>query len=90
MLLGASRMVFLSLGDPYLFPAIAAIVVGGTLLSGGKGSYWSTMSGALALTLIDSPLTAMRGRVPELGEAYKLIILSVILVVLLSLGTSAA
>jgi ribose transport system permease protein len=84
MLLGFSQIVFLSLGDPYLFPSIAAVVVGGTLLSGGKGSYWGTMSGALVLTLIDSLLTAMRGRVPELGEAYKLIILGVMLVVLLS------
>jgi len=84
MLLGFSQIVFLNLGDPYLFPAIAAVAVGGTLLSGGKGSYWGTMSGALVLTLIDSLLTAMRARIPELGEAHKLIILGVILVILLS------
>jgi len=84
MLLGFSQTVFLALGDPYLFPSIAAVVVGGTLLSGGKGSYWGTMSGALVLTLIDSLLTAARARVPALGEGHKLIILGVILVILLS------
>ncbi len=84
MLLGFSQTVFLNLGDTYLFPSIAAVVVGGTLLSGGKGSYWGTMSGALVLTLIDSLLTAVRARVPEIGEAYKLIILGVTLVILLS------
>ncbi len=85
MLLGFSQIVFLNLGDPYLFPSIAAVVVGGTLLSGGKGSYWGTMSGALVLTLIDSLLTALRARIPELGEAYKLIILGIILIALLSI-----
>jgi ribose transport system permease protein len=85
MLLGFSQTVFLNLGEPYLFPSIAAVVVGGTLLSGGKGSYWGTMSGALVLTLIDSLLVGLRARIPGLGEAHKLIILGVILVLLLSL-----
>lgn len=80
MLLGFSQTVFLNLGDPYLFPSIAAVVVGGTLLSGGKGSYWGTMSGALVLTLIESLLRAMR-----LQEAYKLIVLGAVLVILISI-----
>ncbi|MCU0512257.1 MAG: ABC transporter permease [Anaerolineae bacterium] len=80
MLLGFTQTVFLNLGGPYLFPAIAAVVVGGTLLSGGKGSYFGTMSGALVLTLIDSLLTVAR-----MDEAYKLIILGTILLVLLSI-----
>jgi ribose transport system permease protein len=80
ILLGFTQTVFLNLGGPYLFPAIAAVVIGGTMLSGGKGSYWGTMSGALVLTLIDSLLRAMR-----LEEAYQLIILGVILVLLISI-----
>lgn len=79
VLLGFSQTVFLQLGNNYLFPSIAAVVVGGTLLSGGVGSYWGTMSGALVLTLIDSLLRAMR-----LEEAYQLIILGVILLVLIT------
>ncbi len=79
VLLGFSQTVFLQLGNNYLFPSIAAVVVGGTLLSGGAGSYWGTMSGALVLTLIDSLLRAMR-----LEEAYQLIILGVILLVLIT------
>lgn len=78
-LLGFTQRVFLSLGTPYLFPSIAAVVVGGTVLAGGKGSYWGTMAGALVLTLINSLLTALR-----LSEAYQLIILGVTLVVLIS------
>jgi ribose transport system permease protein len=79
MLLGFSQTVYLNLGAPYLFPSIAAVVVGGTVLAGGKGSYWGTMSGALVLTLIDSLLRAL-----GLQEAFQLIVLGAILVILLS------
>ena len=60
LLVGNTGVVFIALGQPYLFPAIAAVAVGGTLLSGGKGSYWGTMSGAIVLTLITSLLTTMQ------------------------------
>ena len=70
----------MQLGNNYLFPSIAAVVVGGTLLSGGKGSYWGTMSGALVLTLIDSLLRAAR-----LEEAYQLIVFGVILLLLIAI-----
>ncbi len=80
VLLGFTQTVFLNLGGPYQFPAIAAVVVGGTVLSGGKGSYWGTMSGALVLTLIESLLRAL-----QLQEAYKLMTLGITLVVLISI-----
>lgn len=80
VLLGFTQTVFLNLGGPYLFPAIAAVVVGGTVMAGGKGSYWGTMSGALVLTLIESLLRAL-----QLQEAYKLITLGLVLVILISI-----
>lgn len=80
MLLGFTQTVFLNLGEPYLFPSIAAVVVGGTMLAGGKGSYFGTMSGALVLRLIDSLLQALR-----LQEAYQLIVLGVVLLFLISI-----
>ncbi len=80
MILGFTQNVYLNLGERYLFPTVAAVVVGGTLLSGGKGSYWGTMSGALVLTLLTSLLTAL-----QLGEAVKQIVLGTILLVLLSI-----
>lgn len=79
VLLSFTQTVFLNLGGPFLFPSIAAVVVGGTLLSGGKGSYWGTMSGALVLQLINSLLQA--GGSPE---AAQLIILGTVLLVLIS------
>jgi ribose transport system permease protein len=79
MLLGFTQNVFLNLGTPYLFPSVAAVVVGGTVLAGGKGSYWGTMAGALVLTLLTSLLTAS-----QLPEAARQIILGVTLLALLS------
>ena len=62
LVVGNTGVVFIALGQPFLFPAIAAVAVGGTLLSGGKGSYWGTMAGAIVLTLITSLLTTMQMR----------------------------
>lgn len=79
LVLGFTGNVFLNLGDRYLFPSIAAVVVGGTLMTGGQGSYWGTMAGALVLTLITSLLTTL-----QLPEAFRLMILGLILLALLS------
>src|SRR5690625_252091 len=80
VLLGFTQRVFLDLGGSYLFPSIAAVVVGGTVLAGGRGSYTGTMAGALVLTMVESLLRAMR-----LHEAYQMITFGVILVLLLSI-----
>src|SRR5687767_6197431 len=60
LLVGNTGVVHLQLGQPFLFPSIAAVAVGGTLLSGGKGSYGGTMAGAMVLTLMTSLLTTMQ------------------------------
>ena len=45
LVVGNTGVVHIRIGDPFLFPSIAAVAVGGTLLSGGKGSYLGTMAG---------------------------------------------
>jgi len=60
LVVGNTGVVHIRIGDPFLFPSIAAVAVGGTLLTGGKGSYLGTMAGALVLTLITSLLTTMQ------------------------------
>lgn len=80
VLLGYTQQVFLSLGAAYTLPSVAAVVVGGTLLSGGVGGYLGTMSGALVLTLITTLLTSM-----ELPESARQVAYGVILLLLLSL-----
>jgi ribose transport system permease protein len=39
-----------SIGDPYLFQGLAAVIVGGTALMGARGDYTHTVVGALILT----------------------------------------
>jgi ribose transport system permease protein len=73
-------VVLISLGQPFLFPSIAAVAVGGTLLSGGKGSYWGTMAGAIVLTLITSLLTTM-----QMPESVRRMALGVTLLVMISI-----
>jgi len=80
VLLGYTEQVFLSLGNPYTLPSVAAVVVGGTLLAGGVGSYTGTMAGALLLTIITSLLTAL-----DMPEAGRQIVYGAILLLLLSL-----
>ena len=59
VLLGYTQRVFLNLGADYTLPSVAAVVVGGTLLAGGQGSYLGTMAGALVLTILTSLLTTL-------------------------------
>jgi ribose transport system permease protein len=47
------------MGDTYLLPAIAAVVVGGTPLTGGKGSVLGTAVGALFLTQLTQLVLSM-------------------------------
>ena len=56
LLLGFSGTAFSDAGKPYLFQTIAAAVIGGTALSGGKGGILGTAAGAIALTQLNTIL----------------------------------
>ena len=80
LLVGNTGVVLIQLGQPYLFPSIAAVAVGGTLLSGGKGSYWGSMAGAIVLTLITSLLTTM-----QMPDSVRRMVLGGTLLILISI-----
>ena len=52
--LGFANQSFIGMGDGYLLPSIAVVVIGGTSALGGKGSYIGTVGGALLLELLDT------------------------------------
>jgi ribose transport system permease protein len=56
VLLGYTGSVFINLGNEYVLPSVAAVAMGGTMLSGGVGGYTGTMLGAMVLTLVQSLL----------------------------------
>jgi len=60
LLLGFTGSASGSVGDPYLFRTIAAVVVGGTALIGGSGSYARTVLGALILSTVNSVLLGLK------------------------------
>jgi ribose transport system permease protein len=54
------------MGDPYLLPSIAAIVLGGTHVLGGTGRYAGTVVGVLLIVLLQSILSVLQ--MPEAGR----------------------
>ena len=45
------------MGDDYLLPSIAVVIVGGTLITGGRGSYIGMLGGVLLLTALQTFLS---------------------------------
>ncbi len=56
MLTGFSGQASLGMGDDYLLPSIAVVVVGGTLITGGRGTYLGMVGGVLLLTALQTLL----------------------------------
>lgn len=63
---GIIRTTSLSLVEPLLLPSVAAAVIGGTSIFGGRGSYAGTIVGALILTVLGTLLTLLQ--MPEGGR----------------------
>ena len=59
LLAGFSGGADASVGQPYLFQTVAAVVVGGTALLGGSGSYARTFAGTLLITEITTLLIGL-------------------------------
>lgn len=75
--LGQIKTASLSLALPLDLPSVAAAVVGGTSIFGGRGGYGGTILGALILTVLVTMLTLLQ--MPEGGRRilFGLIILAV-------------
>jgi ribose transport system permease protein len=59
LLAGTLSQTYLGMGDAYLFPSIAAAVLGGVAITGGSGGYVGPLGGALAITALDFLLSAL-------------------------------
>jgi ribose transport system permease protein len=82
MLAGYAGKAYQAMGDPYLLPAIAAVVLGGTSILGGRGSYLGTVAGAILITLLESILSVMQ--IPD--SARQIIYGAMIIVMMLAYG----
>ncbi|WP_331376565.1 ABC transporter permease [Sinorhizobium chiapasense] len=80
LLAGYSSKAAQAMGDAYLLPAIAAVVLGGTSILGGRGSYLGTVAGVILITLLQSILSVM-----QMPEAGRQIVYGVVIIVMLLL-----
>jgi ribose transport system permease protein len=63
IIVGGTDSAELRLAEVYLLPSVAAVIIGGTSIFGGRGGYSGTIVGALILTVLNSILTLLD--VPE-------------------------
>lgn len=75
--LGMIRQTSLSLANPLLLPSVAAAVIGGTSIFGGRGSYAGAIIGALILRVLDTMLTLMQMPEGARTALFGIIILAV-------------
>jgi ribose transport system permease protein len=76
VLVGGTNAADLSLADGFLLPSVAAVVIGGTSIFGGRGGYAGTIIGALILTVLTGLLTLLDVSEPIKQILYGAIILS--------------
>lgn len=67
-----------TLGDPYLFQGLTAVIVGGTAFMGARGDYTHTVLGALILTELATILVGLGYDLPTQQIVFGVLILVVV------------
>ena len=75
LLTGYSAKAYQGMGNAYLLPAIAAVVLGGTNILGGRGRYAGTLVGVILIVLLNSVLSIM-----QMPEAFRQIIYGTVII----------
>jgi ribose transport system permease protein len=80
MLAGWNQQASFQMGDPYLFPSIAAVVIGGTSILGGRGNFMGTVGGAALFTGIGTVLAGT-----TLPQSTRNVVIGVVLILAVAL-----
>jgi ribose transport system permease protein len=80
LLAGYASKAAQSMGDAYLLPSIAAVVLGGTHVLGGRGSYLGTVAGVILITLLQSILSVMQMEEAGRQLIYGAVIIGMLLI----------
>jgi ribose transport system permease protein len=80
LLAGYASKAAQAMGDAYLLPSIAAVVLGGASILGGRGSYIGTIAGVILITLLQSILSVI-----QMQEAGRQVIYGVVIIAMLLL-----
>lgn len=81
LLLAMNGQGYVGIGDPYLLSSIAAVVLGGTSILGGQGSYLGTIAGSVLLVTMTALITVINA-----SEGWRLVILGCLILGLLPLS----
>ena len=76
---GFSTMAFLGMGDQFVLPAIAAVVLGGASIYGGRGTYAGTFVSAIFLTVLTTVLAIVNISIGYRNIIYGLVIIAAVL-----------
>ena len=79
LLAGYASKAAQAMGDAYLLPSIAAVVLGGTSILGGRGSYLGTIAGVILITLLQSILSVMQMQEWGRQVIYGVVIIAMLL-----------
>ena len=79
LLTGFSGQASLGMGDEYLLPSIAVVVVGGTLITGGRGDYLGMVGGVLLLTALQTLLAGTTLPYASRAIIFGLVVLGAVL-----------
>jgi len=80
LLLGMNRQGYVGIGDPYLMTSIAAVVLGGTSILGGRGTYAGTIPGAILLVTTTALITVVNASAGWRSVMFGSLILALLLV----------
>jgi ribose transport system permease protein len=81
VLLSMNGQGYVGIGDPYLLSSIAAVVLGGTSILGGRGTYLGTIAGAILLVTMTALITVINA-----SEGWRSVILGCLILGLLPLS----
>jgi ribose transport system permease protein len=80
LMIGFTNGATLVMGETYLVPSIAAVVVGGTSIIGGRGHYLGAVGGAVLLTTFSTVINSL-----GIAEAWRIILYGSVIVIALLL-----
>lgn len=80
LVLGMNRQGYVGIGDPYLLTSIAAVVLGGTSILGGRGTYAGTIPGAILLVTTTALITVVNASPGWRSIMFGMLILALLLI----------
>lgn len=80
LILGMNQQGYVGIGEPYVLTSIAAVVLGGTSILGGRGTYAGTIPGAILLVTTTALITVVNASAGWRSIMFGTLILALLLI----------